>query len=318
MRSFGPYRVVRHLGSGGMGSVWLAEEGAPARRWVALKLLDLVPEGAAPAWRLARERLALGRMNHPNIAQVYDAGLTPDGHSYMAMEFIEGPSITAFAAQHALAPRERVALMPPVCDAVQHAHQRGVIHRDLKPSNVLVRGTATQPDPVVIDFGIAAALDARGGGNRPRGASAARALALGTPEYASPEQLGGDADVDGRADVYSLGALLFELLTERAPIQDARLADAPAAELRRLVTRLGVPAPSRVRAEQRQAPAADLDWEALDRVTLQALEKAPDQRYPAPRALADDLRRWLAGRLVAARDPARRGRGLWRWRLPWG
>nr|MBP6626491.1 serine/threonine protein kinase [Arenimonas sp.] len=211
----GHYRIESLLGRGGMGEVYRAEQLEPVRRTVALKLLHARRLDARHLAYFEIERQLLAQMKHPAIAQVYDAGATPDGFPYFAMEFIEGEPLTRFCEQHRLPLRERLELFIRVCEGVQHAHQKGVIHRDLKPGNILVSVVDCRPLPKIIDFGIATAA------TRSLAASEAQdgLERAGTPDYMSPEQAGLEAgiEVDTRSDVYSLGVLLFELLAGRRP-----------------------------------------------------------------------------------------------------
>jgi serine/threonine protein kinase len=214
----GPFRLGPCLGEGGMGVVFEAEQLEPVRRTVALKLIKWGMDTRAVVNRFRAERQALAMMDHPGIAKVYDVGATADGRPYFAMERVRGDRMTDYCDRQQLGVDDRIELFARVCDVVQHAHQRGVIHRDLKPSNILVREVDGRPQPVVIDFGIAKAV---------RQDAVARTLltaedaAVGTPDYMSPEQAAtGDIDVDTRSDVFSLGILLYELLTGSRPYPD--------------------------------------------------------------------------------------------------
>ncbi len=321
--SFGPYRVRQRLGAGGMASVWLAEQEWPVRRWIALKVIRAGAGETEVAWRFAGERRALAAVSHPNIAEIYDAGVTPEGRLYIAMEFVEGEPITTAADRARLGVDERLELFLPVCDAVQHAHQRGVIHRDLKPSNIIVTREGGHLVPKVIDFGVAKAVSLS---PRDLASSGSGDRILGTPAYMSPEQTGDAGEsVDGRADVYALGALLYELLSGALPLDGSALSDASDAELRRLIRRSLPPPPScrvgdEVAAARRTTPQAlgERLRGDLDVVVLRALEKAPDRRYAAPRALADDLRRYLRDEPVLARSTPQGRRGLAWLRRVWG
>src|SRR5688572_7343405 len=209
----GPYQIVRLLGEGGMGMVYEAQQEEPLRRRVALKLIKPGHDSRALLSRFAAERRALALMAHSNIARVLDADSTPEGRPYFVMELVDGEPITDYCDRRRLTARERVALFVPACQAVQHAHQKGILHRDLKPSNLLVAEEDGRPVPKVIDFGIAKALE--------RGRAQATATQLGTtpgtPEYMSPEQATASPDVDTRSDIYSLGVILYELLTGSLP-----------------------------------------------------------------------------------------------------
>jgi serine/threonine protein kinase len=224
---FGRYQILRPLGEGGMGTVYLAEQREPIRRFVALKVVKLGMDTGQVLARFAKERQALAMMDHPNIARIFDAGATRKGRPYFVMEFIEGEPITQYCDRIRIAVGQRLELFLAVCRGVQHAHQKGVIHRDLKPSNVLVMEQEGTPVPKVIDFGIAKATD--------RWAVETTLLTqfgqmVGTPEYASPEQAEvTTGDVDESSDVYSLGVLLYELLIGCVPFDAARMRrrDAP-------------------------------------------------------------------------------------------
>ncbi|MBL9075877.1 MAG: serine/threonine protein kinase [Planctomycetes bacterium] len=311
--AIGPYRIVRELGSGGMGSVWLAEQQQPVRREVALKVVKLGMDTREVLARFAAERQALARMSHPHIAQVFDAGTTPEGRPFFVMEYVAGQALTTFCDQQRLGTGARARLVATVCRAVQHAHDRGFLHRDLKPGNVLVAMHGTEAVPKVIDFGIAKATEA---------ADAATALhtrhdqILGTPEYMSPEQMrSGGLDVDTRTDVYSLGVMLYELLCSELPFDSRRLRRATRHEMERIVTDELPTLPSRRlaaagaaalaarggdRDRLRRHVAGELDW-----ITLKAIAKNRDDRYPSALALAEDIDRWLRHEPVLAAPPGR-------------
>src|SRR3982750_2840699 len=230
---FGRYRTLRPLGEGGMGSVYLAEQLEPIRRSVALKVVKLGMDTAQVLARFHNERQALARMDHPNIAQIHDAGATAKGRPYFVMEYIEGAPITEYCDHKRMTTKERLALFLAVCRAVQHAHQKGVIHRDLKPSNVLVAEQDGAPVPKVIDFGIAKATDKWAVENT---LLTQFGQIVGTPEYASPEQ----ADtmtgaIDELSDEYSLGVMLYELMIGVVPFETATLRGAGLAEMLRII-----------------------------------------------------------------------------------
>jgi len=325
-RWIGPYRVIGTLGSGGFGEVLEVEQRHPVRRRVALKILRAEMASPEILARFEAERQTLAMMRHPGIAAVYDAGTAPDGRPYIAMELVDGRPIDEVAAERGLDARARVRLMAETCRAVRHAHRRGVIHRDLKPSNILVTEVEGRLMPKVIDFGIArATADAPGGG---RLVTRFHQI-VGTPEYMAPEQadvgLGG---VDVRADVYALGAVLYELLTGGPPIPSEQLRAGGIAGVPRVLSEVRPERPSTRVLHRRSAgsPAGGTDGEPveppsarapagadvrlaallkreLDWVVMKAIEKDPARRYDDPGELADDLERFLRGEPVAARPP---------------
>src|SRR5689334_1024973 len=214
-RSFGPYTLISKLGEGGMGQVWLADQQAPLQRQVALKIIKTGMCDADLLQRFLSERQSLAIMSHPAIAKVFDAGATPDGQPYFVMEYVPGLPITTYCNQHRLKIRERLQLFIKVCEGVQHAHQKAIIHRDLKPANILVHEVDGQPAPRIIDFGLAKNV-------APQFAEETMftqaGCFVGTPGFMSPEQVDSSAgDVDTRTDVYSLGAVLYALLTDHLP-----------------------------------------------------------------------------------------------------
>ena len=311
----GVYRVDRLLGEGGMGRVYLAEQEGPIRRRVAIKLIKLGMDTREVIARFAAERQALAMMSHANIATVFEAGATPEGRPYFALEYVDGVPITDFCDRRRLDVDRRLALFLEVCYAVQHAHQKGIIHRDLKPSNLLVELQNGKPVPKVIDFGIAKAISGEGG-------TEATALTrygawIGTPAYMSPEQ----ADVhqpvaDVRTDIYALGVVLYELLAGALPFDPERLTRAGGEEVRRILVEEEPPPPSarlptlgeradevaRARSTERAALAkrlrGDLDW-----IVMKALAKEPARRYPAASELAGDVVRHLRHEPVVAGPP---------------
>src|SRR5579864_7007046 len=240
---FGRYHILRPLGEGGMGTVYLAEQREPIRRHVALKVVKLGMDTSQVLARFANERQTLAMMEHPNIARILDAGATPKGRPYFVMEYVEGVPITQYCDGKRMPIGQRLELFLAVCHAVQHAHQKGVIHRDLKPSNVLVTEQEGTPVPKVIDFGIAKATDQWAVENT---LLTEFGQMVGTPEYASPEQAEVmTGDVDETADVYSLGVLLYELLIGTVPFDAARLRQAGLAEMLRIIREEEAPLPSR-------------------------------------------------------------------------
>src|SRR5687767_5466295 len=238
----GPYKLLQQIGQGGFGVVWMAEQEKPVRRRVALKIIKMGMDTKEVIARFGQERQALAMMDHPNIARVIDAGATPFGRPFFVMELIRGIKITDYCDQAGLEMRERLKLFIHVCHAVQHAHQRGIIHRDLKPSNILVTISDGEAVPKVIDFGVAKAMQSR----LTEGTLFTQfEQMVGTPMYMSPEQ--GEMtslDIDTRSDIYSLGVLLYELLTGRTPIDLATMARAGVDEIRRIIREVDPPRPS--------------------------------------------------------------------------
>jgi eukaryotic-like serine/threonine-protein kinase len=289
----GPYRLDRLLGTGGMGSVWLAERSdGLIKRKVALKLPHVAREMAGLAERMNRERNILATLQHPNIARLYDAGIASDGRPYLALEFVEGEPIDRYCAAHGLDRRQLIALFVQVARAVGYAHAHLVIHRDLKPSNILVDNDGAVH---LLDFGIATLLDPRdGAGERPdSGLTRQLGVAL-TPQYASPEQIRGEP-VSTASDVYSLGLVLYELLAGRRPYQ---LQGADQLALSRAIEAMTIAPPSSVAMDRAARRALQGD---LDTIVLKALRKAPAERYATVGELADDLERYLQGEPVRAR-----------------
>ncbi len=238
----GPYKLLQPIGEGGMGTVFMAEQTQPVRRTVALKLIKSGMDSRQLLARFGAERQAIALMDHPNIAKVLDAGTTNDGRPYFVMELVKGIPITKFCDDRRLSTRERLELAIPVCKAVQHAHQKGVIHRDIKPSNVLIALYDGKPVPKVIDFGVAKATGPK---LTDQTLYTEFGAVVGTVEYMSPEQAElNQLDVDTRSDIYSLGVLIYELLTGSTPLQRKRLKQAAVLEVLRLIREEEPPRPS--------------------------------------------------------------------------
>jgi non-specific serine/threonine protein kinase/serine/threonine-protein kinase len=350
--AFGPYRLLERIGEGGFGDVYLAEQRRPVRRLVALKVLKPGMDTRQIIARFEAERQALALMDHPNIAKVFDAGTTRQGdretrrhgdketgrqevkerssvslspcllvslsypgRPYFGMELVKGVPITQYCDEHRLTPRQRLELLIPVCQAIQHAHQKGIIHRDIKPSNVLVAAYDGKPVPKVIDFGIAKAL---GQQLTERTLVTGFGAIVGTLEYMSPEQAEFNAlDVDTRADIYSLGVLLYELLTGTTPLTRDRVRQTPMMEALRLIREEEPPKPSTRLSDshdtlasisaQRQLEPARLTRELrgeLDWIVMKCLEKDRGRRYETCSALARDLERYLNDEPVEACPPS--------------
>ena len=300
----GPFRLLEPLGEGGMGIVYRAEQTQPVRRDVAVKLIAPGMQSLRVIARFEAERQALARMNHPGIAEIHEAGTTADGRPWFAMELVHGEPLIRWCDARRLSVRARVALFRRVCDAVQHAHHKGVIHRDLKPSNVLVTTVDGEARPKIIDFGIARAVEEpltdEGGLTRAH-------EIVGTPSYMSPEHLRRSADVDSRTDVYSLGVMLYELLAGELPFPDAgahaadpdRLPEPPSTRLRRSTVLMRIAADRALGGHAlRQTLRLDLDW-----ITLRALAPEPTRRYATAAELGADLQRYLDHEPVLAGPP---------------
>jgi serine/threonine protein kinase/tetratricopeptide (TPR) repeat protein len=312
----GPYKLLELLGEGGFGRVFMAEQQTPVVRRVALKIIKVGMDTHQVVARFEAERQALALMEHPNIARVLDAGATSAGRPYFVMELVRGVPITRYCDEARLSTEERLGLFVQVCRAVQHAHQKGIIHRDLKPGNVLVTMHDGVPVPKVIDFGIAKATQGRL--TEKTLFTEHRAL-IGTPEYMSPEQAEmSGLDVDTRSDVYSLGVLLYELLTGATPFDAAQLRGAAFAEMQRIIREVDPVRPSTrvstmvealpgIAAQRRTEPKklgmlikGDLDW-----VVMKALEKDRRRRYESAAEMGADVERHMAGEPVLAAPPSR-------------
>jgi eukaryotic-like serine/threonine-protein kinase len=311
------YILLDRIGEGGCGVVYRAEQQEPMTRDVALKIIRLGMDTGEFIERFETEQQALAMMNHPNIARVHDAGATPAGRPYFVMELINGPPITRYCDEHRLPTARRLELFAEVCQAIQHTHQKGIIHRDLKPSNILVALNDRKAVPKIIDFGIAKAVH---GPLAERALLTRRHTFIGTPAYTSPEQMErGDVDVDTRSDIYSLGVLLYELLTGQPPFDRETLEQASLEETCRIVREVEPLRPSlrvgNLTFDQRATVAAvraiephklspllrsELDW-----IVMRCLEKDRKRRYESASALALDIQRYLENQPIVARPPTR-------------
>src|SRR5438445_329773 len=311
----GPYKLLQQIGEGGMGTVFMAEQTEPVKRKVALKIIKAGMDSKQVVARFEAERQALAMMDHVNIARVFDGGATDSGRPYFVMELVHGVPITKYCDDNHLTPRERLELFVPVCQAIQHAHQKGIIHRDVKPSNVMITLYDGKPVPKVIDFGVAKATEQR---LTERTLFTQYGTLVGTLEYMSPEQAEMSAlGVDTRSDIYSLGVLLYELLTGSTPLTRKRLREAAYGEILRMIKEEEPPKPSMrlsdsgealasISAQRHMEPAkltklvrGDLDW-----IVMKALEKDRNRRYETANAFAMDVQRYLADEPVLAFPPS--------------
>lgn len=311
----GPYKLLQQIGEGGMGVVWMAEQHEPVRRKIALKVIKPGMDSQSVIARFEAERQALSLMDHPNIAKVLDAGTTETGRPYFVMELVKGQPITQYCNERRLSTRQRLEMLIGVCQAIQHAHQKGIIHRDIKPSNVLIAEYDHQSVPKVIDFGVAKAI------SQPlteRTMFTGFGQLVGTIEYMSPEQAKvNQLDVDTRSDIYSLGVLLYELLTDSTPFDRQRLRSAAWDEMLRIIREEEPPRPSTrlssspdslpsISAERQTEPErltrlvrGELDW-----IAMKALEKDRNRRYETANDFAQDLQRYLVDEPVRACPPS--------------
>jgi serine/threonine protein kinase len=311
----GPYKLLQQIGEGGMGTVFMAEQTQPVQRKVALKIIKPGMDSRSIIGRFEQERQALALMDHPNIAKVLDADTTESGRPYFVMELVKGIPITRYCDEHHLTPRQRLALFLPICQAIQHAHQKGIIHRDVKPSNVLVAEYDDQPVPKVIDFGVAKAIGPK---LTEQTLFTEFGQVVGTLEYMSPEQAKLNAlDIDIRSDIYALGVLLYELLTGTTPFDRKRLSRAAFDEMLRIIREEEPPKPSTrlseskgslpsISAQRKTEPAkltklvrGELDW-----IVMKCLEKDRSRRYETASGLARDVQRYLADEAVEACPPS--------------
>jgi eukaryotic-like serine/threonine-protein kinase len=323
----GRYKLLEKIGEGGMGVVYMAEQEEPVRRKVALKIIKLGMDTKQVVARFEAERQALALMDHPNIAKVLDGGATAAGRPYFVMELVQGVPITEFCDSQRLSIRERARLLVPVCQAIQSAHQKGIIHRDIKPTNILVTMNAGAAHPMVIDFGVAKATDQK---LTEKTLFTRFAVMIGTPAYMSPEQAEmSRMDVDTRSDIYSLGVLFYELLTGSPPFSEERLRSAGYNEMQRIIVEEEPERPSTrlrrkevvgsverqergersggavcVKPSRSDAPRStlptDIDW-----IVMRCLEKDRARRYETANGLAEDIQRYLANEPIAARPPAK-------------
>src|SRR5687767_682642 len=310
----GRYKLLEPIGEGGYGTVFMAEQTTPVQRKVALKITKAGMDTRQVIARFEAERQALALMDHPNIAKVFDAGVTDTGRPYFVMELVKGVPITKYCDEHRLTPRQRLELFVQVCHGVQHAHQKGIIHRDLKPTNVMVALYDGVPVPKVIDFGVAKATGQR---LTERTMFTGFGDVIGTPQYMSPEQAElNQLDVDTRSDIYSLGVLLYELLTGSTPLESKRVREAALLEVLRVIREEEPPRPSTRLTTAAELPTiaaqrglepkklstlvhGELDW-----IVMKALEKDRTRRYETANGFARDIERYLHDEAVLACPPS--------------
>jgi eukaryotic-like serine/threonine-protein kinase len=311
----GPYKLLQQIGEGGMGTVYMAEQLQPIQRKVALKIIKAGMDTRQVIARFEAERQALAMMDHVNIARVFDGGATENGLPYFVMELVHGVPITKYCDDNHLTPRERLELFVPVCQAIQHAHQKGIIHRDIKPSNVMITLYDGKPVPKVIDFGVAKATEQK---LTERTLFTQYGTMVGTLEYMSPEQAEMSAlGVDTRSDIYSLGVLLYELLTGNTPLTHLRMREVAYAEILRMIKEEEPPKPSTRLSDSGEALASisanrhtepgkltklmrgELDW-----IVMKTLEKDRNRRYETANGFAMDVQRYLADEQVQACPPS--------------